>query len=176
MNKQQKIRKLVNLAVFLALGVVFNMLETYIVFMPAVPGVKLGLANSIGLILLALYGPKEYVGIGFLRVLLSGTFSGFGTNFQLAMAGFLLSSAVVLIVYYFNVLSLYGLSMLSAVMHGAGQVITIVYLYQNVGMFNYLVIMTISGVITGLLIAALAKIIILRLKALYGDDVNYEVS
>ncbi|OQA77592.1 MAG: Heptaprenyl diphosphate synthase component I [Tenericutes bacterium ADurb.Bin239] len=169
-------RKLVHLAVFLALGVVFNILENYIVFIPALPGVKLGLANSIGLILLAIYGPLEFFAIGLLRVLLSGTFSGFGTSFLLALSGFLLSSAFVLFAYLFNKLSIYGLSLLSAVSHGIGQVVVIALIYENILMLNYLVIMMISGIITGLLIAALSKIVVLRLKMFPAESSNYEIN
>ncbi|OQC11536.1 MAG: Heptaprenyl diphosphate synthase component I [Tenericutes bacterium ADurb.Bin087] len=178
MKKDRKFttRKLVHLAVFLALGVVFNIVENYIVFIPALPGVKLGLANSIGLILLALYGPAEFVAIGLLRVLLSGTFSGFGTSFMLSLSGFLVSSAIVLISYVFNKLSIYGLSLLSAVTHGVGQVVVIALMYENVLMLNYLIVMMISGIITGLLIAALAKIVILRLKMFKEEECNYEVN
>jgi len=166
----------VRLAVFLALGVVFNIVENYITFIPALPGVKLGLANSIGLILLALYGPLEFFTIGLLRVLLSGTFSGFGTSFILSLSGFLLSSAFVLLAYLFNKLSIYGLSLLSAVMHGVGQVVMIAIIYQNALMLNYLIIMTISGIISGLLIALLSKIAILRLKMFKEEECNYEIN
>lgn len=169
-------QKLVRLAVFLALGVVFNIVENYITFIPTLPGVKLGLANSIGLILLALYGPLEFFTIGLLRVLLSGTFSGFGTSFILSLSGFLLSSAFVLLAYLFNKLSIYGLSLLSAVMHGVGQVVMIAIIYQNALMLNYLIIMTISGIISGLLIALLSKIVILRLKMFKEEECNYEIN
>lgn len=176
LSQRDKTKKIVHLAVFLALGVVFNIIENYIVFMPAVPGVKLGLANSIGLILLAIYGPLEFIGIGLLRVLLSGTFSGFGTSFLLSLAGFLLSAITVLIAYFFNRFSLYGLSMISAVFHGVGQVSVIVVMYQNVAMFNYLVIMIFSGLVTGLLIAGLSRIVILRLRMFKIESSNYEIN
>lgn len=176
LSKREKTRKLVNLAVFLALGVIFNILENYIVFIPSLPGVKLGLANSIGLILLALYGPLEFLGIGLLRVLLSGVFSGFGTSFLLSLSGFLISSAFVLLAYLFNKFSLYGLSIISAVMHGTGQVLVIAWIYENILMLNYLVIMIASGLVTGLLIAWLAKTVILRLRIFKIENSNYEIN
>ena len=176
LSKRSKTKKIVQLSVFLALGVVFNIIENYIVFMPAVPGVKLGLANSIGLILLAIYGPVEFIGIGLLRVLLSGTFSGFGTSFLLSLSGFILSSISVLIAYYINRFSLFGLSMISAIFHGVGQVIVIVFMYSNLGMLNYLFIMIFSGIVTGLLIAALSRIVILRLRMFKIESSNYEIN
>lgn len=176
LSKKEMTKKLVNLAVFLALGVIFNIIENYIVFIPALPGVKLGLANSIGLILLAIYGPLEFFSIGLLRVLLSGTFSGFGSSFLLSLSGFLISSAFVLILYLLNILSLHGYSLLSAVTHGAGQVLVIAWMYENILMLNYLVIMITSGVITGLLVASVAKVVILRLRMFKIESSNYEIN
>lgn len=161
-----KVRKLVHLAVFLALGVVLNIAENYIVFLPIAPGVKLGLANTIGLTLLAIYGPIEFLWIGLLRVLLSGIFSGFGTSFLLSLSGFLVSSLFVMIFYFTEKLSIFGLSIVSAAMHGVGQVVVISWIYENILMMNYLVIMIPSGLITGLVIASLSRIIIFRLKPL----------
>ena len=176
LSKREQTKKLVNLAVFLALGVVFNLVENYIVFIPALPGVKLGLANAIGLILLALYGPLEFLGIGLLRVLLSGTFSGFGASFLLSLSGFLVSSLFVLLAYLLNKFSLFGLSLISAVMHGVGQVLVIAWMYENVLMLNYLVIMIISGMITGLLVASVARIVIMRLRTFTRESSNYEIN
>lgn len=176
LSKREQTKKLVNLAVFLALGVVFNILENYIVFIPALPGVKLGLANSIGLILLAIYGPVEFLGIGLLRVLLSGTFSGFGSSFLLSLSGFLVSSAFVMLLYIMNKLSLYGLSLVSAVMHGVGQVLVITWMYENILMLNYLGVMIISGMITGLLIAWVSRLVILRLRMFKVESSNYELN
>lgn len=168
------IRKLVSLSVLLALGVILNIAENYMVFFPAVPGMKLGLANTIGLIVLALYGPKEFLLIGFLRILLAGTFSGFGSSFMMASSGFIFSSIVTLCLYFTRKFSLYGLSMLSAVFHGVGQVTMISILYQNVLMFNYLYILMFSGIIMGLVIAYLGRVILTRVKFRGVEDVNYE--
>ena len=62
-------KKIVRLALFLALGVVLNIIESMLPILIPIPGVKLGIANTIGLIVLYYYGPKEYTLIGFLRVL-----------------------------------------------------------------------------------------------------------
>ncbi|MFA6617207.1 MAG: Gx transporter family protein, partial [Bacilli bacterium] len=69
--------KLVRLALFLAIGVILNIIERAI-NIPLLPGMRLGLANTIGLIVLFFYGPLEFVLIGFLRVLLASLYGGFG--------------------------------------------------------------------------------------------------
>lgn len=116
------------------------------------------------------------MGIGLLRVLLSGTFSGFGSSFLLSLSGFLVSSAFVMLLYIMNKLSLYGLSLVSAVMHGVGQVLVITWMYENILMLNYLGVMIISGMITGLLIAWVSRLVILRLRMFKVESSNYELN
>lgn len=173
-NNRYQVSKLVSLSVLLALGVILNIAESYIVFIPVIPGVKLGLANTIGLIVLALYGPKEFIMIGLLRVLLGGTFSGFGSGFLLSLSGFIVSSLVTLLLYWTAKPSLYGLSMTSAVFHGVGQVAMISLLYQDVLMFNYLFLLMFTGIGMGLVIAFLAKVILTRVIFRGVKETNYE--
>ena len=49
MNQHLKIRKIVDLSILLAIGVILNIIENYIGLMPLLPGVKLGIANTVGL-------------------------------------------------------------------------------------------------------------------------------
>ena len=98
-NNASTIRKMTQLSLFLAIGIILNIVESMIPLPIAIPGVKLGLANTIGLIVLYYYSPKEYLSIGFLRVLLVGLLrSGiFSISFFLSFAGWLLSSLIALI-------------------------------------------------------------------------------
>ena len=82
---------------FLALGVVLNIIESLLPVLIPVPGVKLGIANTIGLIVLYFYGAKEYILIGFLRVLLVALLrTGIGsTAFLLSLSGWLISTLFV---------------------------------------------------------------------------------
>ena len=97
-------KKIVRLALFLALGVVLNIIESMLPILIPIPGVKLGIANTIGLIVLYYYGPKEYTLIGFLRVLLVALLrTGIGSiSFILSLSGWLLSTIFVLFVYNFK--------------------------------------------------------------------------
>ena len=161
-------KKIVRLALFLALGVVLNIIESMLPVLIAVPGVKLGIANTIGLLVLYFYGPKEYVLIGFLRVLLVALLrTGIGSiAFILSLSGWLISTLFVLLIYSFKKVSIYGLSMGSAVMHGVGQIIMVVLIYSLPEMINYLPILIISGIISGNVLALLSSEILKRLDKL----------
>lgn len=163
--RKNNTKKLVRLAMFLALGVVLNIIESLLPVLIPVPGVKLGIANTIGLIVLYFYGLKEYILIGFLRVLLVALLrTGIGsTAFLLSLSGWFISSIFVIIIYLFKRASIYGLSMGSAVMHGVGQIIMVMIIYQMPQMINYLPILIISGVISGNVLALLCSEILKRL-------------
>ena len=157
--KNYSTKKIVRLALFLAIGVVLNIIESMLPVLIPIPGVKLGVANTMGLIVLYYYGPKEYTLIGFLRVLLVALLrTGIGSiAFLLSLSGWLLSTIFVLIVYSMKKVSIYGLSMSSAVMHGVGQIIMVVAIYSLPEMINYLPILIISGLISGNVLALLCS-------------------
>ena len=158
-------KNIVRLALFLALGVVLNIIESMLPILIPIPGVKLGIANTIGLIVLYYYGPKEYTLIGFLRVLLVALLrTGIGSiSFILSLSGWLLSTIFVLFVYNFKKVSIYGLSMSSAVMHGIGQIIMVVFIYSLPEMINYLPILIVSGIISGNVLALLCSELLKKL-------------
>ena len=163
--RNQSTKKIVRLALFLALGVVLNIIESMLPILIPIPGVKLGIANTIGLIVLYYYGPKEYTLIGFLRVLLVALLrTGIGSiSFILSLSGWLLSTLFVLFVYNFKKVSIFGLSMSSAVMHGVGQIIMVVFIYSLPEMINYLPILIISGIISGNVLALLCSELLKKL-------------
>ena len=111
------------------------------------------------------YGPKEYTLIGFLRVLLVALLrTGIGSiSFILSLSGWLLSTLFVLFVYNFKKVSIYGLSMSSAVMHGIGQIIMVVFIYSLPEMINYLPILIVSGIISGNVLALLCSELLKKL-------------
>ena len=93
--KNNRTKKIVRLSLFLALGVVLNIIESMLPVLIPVPGVKLGIANTIGLIVLYYYGPKEYTLIGFLRVILVALLrTGIGSiSFILSLLNFIFGTS-----------------------------------------------------------------------------------
>jgi heptaprenyl diphosphate synthase len=160
-----RIQKLTRISMLLALGVLLNYAE--VVLLPTAliaPGVKLGIANTVGLIVLYYEDDQTYFFFGFLRVLMTSLFTGFGFNFFIALAGWFLASIIVIGVRRFNQLSIFGLSMVSAVGHGLGQILMVAWLYQSIYMVNYLPILIITGVAAGLVVASLGQQVLQRLK------------
>ncbi|HHU28957.1 TPA: Gx transporter family protein [bacterium] len=159
-----KTKKMVRLSLFLAIGVLLHYLESQIPYSFAVPGVKLGLANISGLLVLYFYNPKEFVFIGFLRVLIVALlYSGFGTAFLLSLSGWGLSTLLVLIMFYSVKPSIYGLSLVSAIFHSLGQILTVMAIYEAIGMINYMPVLLLSSSISGVITARISASVLKRL-------------
>ena len=163
-KSSKTIKKITRLSLFLALGIILNLVESMIPLPIAIPGVKLGLANTIGLVILYYYSPTEYISIGFLRVLIVGLLRTglFSVAFILSLSGWFLSTLIVVILYYLKKFSIYGLSCVSAVFHGVGQMIAVSIIYNTFGLVMYYPILMISGIITGLLTALLTSLVLLK--------------
>lgn len=155
MRKESLTHKIVRLSIFLALGIVLNIVESLIPIPIAVPGIRLGLANTMGLIVLYFYSPKEYVAIGFLRVFFVALLrTGLGSiSFILSLSGWIISTIITLLIYFFKKASIYGLSIISAMFHQVGQIIMVIILYELPEMINYLPVLLITGAISGALVA-----------------------
>ena len=159
-----KTNKMVKISLLLAIALIINYLESLVPLPLPFPGVKLGLANCIGLVVLCLYKEKDYVVFNVLKVFLTALLrSGFGTSFFIGLSGTVLATIFTLIAYKFSKASIYGLSVVGAVFHALGQVLMVMLLYNNVYMINYLVILEVASVVSGLLTAFIASVTLQKL-------------
>jgi len=154
---------------FLGMMLVFSMLVSYLERLipppiPAVPGIKLGLANIVVLILLYTKGYKTALILNIMRVLLSGLlFTGiWGAAYS--MTGALLSFAMMLIFKAFKCFGIVGVSVVGGVCHNFGQICIAVIVTQTTKLFYYLPVLIISGVITGAVIGYVAGILLIRIQ------------
>ena len=169
MKKESLTHKIVRLAIFLALGIVLNIVESLIPIPIAVPGIRLGLANTMGLIVLYFYSPKEYIAIGFLRVFFVALLrTGLGSvAFILSLSGWAISTLITLLIYFLHKSSIYGLSITSALFHQVGQIIMVIIIYQLPEMINYLPVLLITGGISGALEAFITSRILKLLSRIF---------
>jgi heptaprenyl diphosphate synthase len=120
-------KKIAALSAFTALSIVLNWMEN--TFFPwsvlPIPGVKIGLANVVFLIIFLLAGFSVAMTLSFLRVLVIGIFSGTIATvvLPLSLGGAVLSLVMIKIsrMVAGERLSIIGLSILGAVGHNLGQ-------------------------------------------------------
>lgn len=156
--------KLVKISLLLAFALIINYLESLVPLPIPLPGVKIGLANCIGLMVLFCFNKKDYVLFNVLKVLMVALLrTGFGTAFFISSIGTLLSTITTLLVFRFTKASIYGLSIVGALFHSLGQVLMVMVLYSNVYMINYLPILEIVSIISGCLTAFISALILEKL-------------
>lgn len=159
-----KTNKMIKISLLLAIALIINYLESLIPLPVPFPGVKLGLANCIGLVVLCLYKEKDYVVFNILKVFLTALLrSGFGSAFFIGVSGTILATLFTLLAYKLTKASIYGLSVVGAVFHALGQVLMVMLLYNNIYMINYLSVLEITSVISGLLTAFIASVTLEKL-------------
>ena len=150
--------------VFIALAMVLSYLESLVPISFAIPGIKLGLANIVTIIALVKLGLKPALIISVGRVILSGLLFGNPATIMYSMAGALLSIAVMFIVRKLKLLAITGTSVCGAVAHNLGQLIIAAIVIENTKIFYYMAVLSVSGIIAGVLIGLLAGIIIKNIK------------
>lgn len=134
------------------------------------PGFKLGLANFAVLISLYLFGCKEAALVNLARILLAALLFGSVYSFVYAFCGACLSLTVESLLYKKKCFSEIGISVIGGVFHNVGQLIFAVIVTKSTAIMLYSPVLIAAGILTGLLIGILAKIVIPRIKKLVKTE------
>ena len=150
------------LGVLTAAAIVIALLESFIPSI-GIPGVKMGLANIVILIILYELGIWEAGVVNLLRVLVvslaRGTFLSMG--FLMSLTGAALSFGIMVLFYLLiKKFSIIGVSVIGSVFHVTGQIIIAMIFLGSAYVFLYLPIIAISAIITGVFVGITAKLII----------------
>lgn len=150
------------LATMLVLGYVESLLPA----VAGVPGIKLGLSNSVLIFAVyMLYLPTAWV-LMILKVLLSGLlFGGFNT-IMYAMAGGALSMLFMSILSRVKSLHPVVVSMTGGVMHNVGQVAVAMLLLHTPQLLYYMAILIFVGMACGALTGVCATSVMKHLKSI----------
>ncbi|PKK94568.1 MAG: heptaprenyl diphosphate synthase [Tenericutes bacterium HGW-Tenericutes-5] len=161
-----KIRKLVFIAIMISISVVLSIIETAISGMIfIVPGVKLGLANVVTLIILMTLGEREAFLVVFTRILIVAlTYSGlFSNSFWISITGGMLAILAMILIKKTK-LSLYSISVFGSLMHMVGQITAAIIVSNTETLIYLLPYMIALSVPTGLITAYLANKVIVSFK------------
>ncbi len=150
----------------LTLSLLLSILESMIpIFNGMIPGIKIGLANIILVMVLYLYGAKETFAIALLRVLLMGILRTglFNIHFFFSLAGTICSVGIMTFAKKTK-LSMIGVSILGSIFHSIGQIIIAIYLLHLPNLIYYLPWMILGSMITGAIIGYFAKTVLKQFK------------
>ena len=157
-----KVQKMALLGILTAAAIVIAILESFIPSL-GIPGVKLGLANIVILIILYELGIVEAVIVNVLRVivvgLVRGTFLSMG--FLMSLTGCALSLGIMIVFYVLiKKFSIIGVSVIGSVFHVTGQILIAMIFLGTAYIVLYLPIIAISAIITGVFVGIVAQLII----------------
>ena len=159
-----KTRMTAYIGVLSALALLLSYVESLIPVFVAVPGVKLGLANTVTILALIRLGVLPAAGIGLCRILLSAILFSNPTVMIYSLAGAFCSMLVMCLLKRLRVFSVTGVSVGGAVAHNAGQLLVAAFLLENTRLFYYMCVLAISGTLSGAVIGLFSAYLIRRIR------------
>lgn len=157
-----KLKRYVIIAMLTAMATVLSYLESFIpVF---IPGVKLGLANVIILIMLYEFRVKEALLTNLLRIILVGLIraSLFTPTFLMSLSGGMLSFIVMALLSRIKVLSPIGVSAVGSIAHSIGQIIVAIIILGTSSVLLYLPYIAILSLVTGVFSGVICNVYLKR--------------
>lgn len=163
-----QIKTLVFTALLFATAIVLAVLENLLPPLPvAVPGVKFGLSNIVVMYALVFLGAKQAYAIGILKALFVLVTRGLIAGALSFTGGLLSISMMLLVLFLFKERASYlSLGITGAIFHNIGQFLVVIILYAGTGIWAYLPILIVSGLIAGIITATLLRIVMPTLKRL----------
>ena len=147
-----------------ALALIFSYVEAIIPYSPALPGIKLGVANVVTVIALYKFGAKDAFAVSVVRIVIAGLlFNGlFGMIYSLAGAALSLTGMIAL--KKTGLFSVVGVSMAAGVLHNMGQLLVASALIEDLRIFFYFPALMFSGIAAGILVGIVSAVIIKSAK------------
>lgn len=159
-----KARKTAFYGMFLALALVAGYVERLIPINLGIPGVKLGLANIVTMVLLYTVGIKAAACITGVRIVLSGALFGSGFAVVYSGVGALFSILIMVFLKKTKQFSCTGVSVAGGVFHNLGQILVAIAALETKSLMYYLPVLVISGLAAGVMIGILSGLLIQRLN------------
>ena len=126
-------KKLANMAMLIALAMIFSYVESLIPINFGVPGMKLGVANLVTVTGLYFLEIPEVLAVSVLRVLLA-----------------------MVLVKKMDGISIVGVSITGGVFHNIGQILVAMAVVENLKLIYYLPVLLVAGTVTGFVIGIVA--------------------
>ncbi|MEN6338569.1 MAG: Gx transporter family protein [Clostridiaceae bacterium] len=142
-------------AVALVLGYVEHLIP-----ITAIPGIKLGLANTVLLYALYLLDTPSAILLMILKVGLGGLFYGGFAAMLYSLAGGILSLLVMILVKKARGVSVIGVSVCGAAAHNVGQILVACAVVGVRAALAYLPVLLVAAAVTGVLTGIIAKYVL----------------
>ena len=156
MNRRWDASAIAKLGLLTAVAIVLGYFE-HILPVTGIPGVKLGLANTVLLYALYLIDVPSAILLMFLKVGLSGLLFGGPAAMLYSFAGGALSLFIMILARKSKGLSVVGVSVLGAVSHNVAQMAVACFIVETRAILAYLPILLLAAAVTGTLTGLIAR-------------------
>lgn len=152
------------IGMYTAVALICSYIETLIPIRFGVPGIKLGLANLVVLLVLYTMRAKDAFLVSVLRILLAGFLFGNLFGILYSLSGGLLSFFVMWLLKKTKLLKCISVSVAGGISHNIGQLLLAAVIVENYNILFYMPVLLIAGLVTGFVIGIIAQEVILRLE------------
>jgi heptaprenyl diphosphate synthase len=169
-DAQQRIRRLVFMAMLVCLAMVLSYIERFIPLNYAVPGIKLGLANLVILTGMYVLPFTSALSLVLLKCVMTAWIFGSFSAFLYSLGGSVLSFGLMSLLLYGShfKLNILAVSVAGAIGHNLGQILLAALVMGSDKVFYYLPVLAATGIVTGLVIGAGAKAVLPYLQDYRG--------
>ena len=145
-------KKVAFLGIFTALGMVLGWLESLMPIYLVIPGMKIGLANMVTLLVLYRFSWKEAAVVNLLRIGLSILLFGTPSLLPFSVAGALFSLVGMTLLKKTDKCPILVVSVVGAILHNLGQLIMAIFILRTGILATWIPILVLAGGIAGVLI------------------------
>ena len=165
------VRKISVISMFSAFAILAAYVETFIPTI-GIPGAKLGLANIAVVLALYILDAESAIIVNVVRIVIVGLLFGSLISISFALAGAFLSLTVMIVLKKFFNFSIITVSIFGGFFHNVGQIIVAKILVGSYSILYYLPVLLIIGIVTGLIIGLLARVLYERTGVLCKKILN----
>ena len=154
--------KIAKMGLLICLGMILSYVETLVVLVPGVPGIKIGLSNALVILLLYTYGMGYCILYQLCRIVLTSLLFGnvFGCLFSLAGAG--CSLLIMYICKKIHFIDVSANSMIGGIAHNMAQLAVAAVLIHHVSVWYYFPVLLLAGTLSGYAVGMIGTIILRR--------------
>ncbi|MDR1060729.1 MAG: Gx transporter family protein [Clostridiales bacterium] len=148
------------LSIMTAAAMILSVVESFFPSFVPIPGIKIGLANIVTLMVLKTYKRLSFAAVvTVLRCALAAAYSGTIMALLYSLAGGLLSCLVMwlLLSRRMEIFGAVGVSVAGAITHNAAQILVAMALMRDFAVIYYLPVLMISGIAAGAAIGVAAE-------------------
>lgn len=148
------VKRMAVISILTAAAIALSIIESFIPGI-GIPGIKLGFANIIVLLVLLELGVPDALLISLTRILITSVFRGtlLGMGFVMSITGGALSFIIMLIlIKLFKKFSVIGISVIGSLFHVFGQIVIAMIYLGTAAVLYYLPFIALSAIGTGILV------------------------